>query len=450
MSAKRILVLGGGASGVVLAAHLLRSDARVEVAVVERRPVIGAGVAYGTDEPDHLLNTRASAMSAFADDPDHFWRWLEDQGHAAALGLHDAFAFVPRRLYRTYLADIVKPWDAETGDGRLRFVRGECADLRSVPGGIAADLGDGRTEIADVAVLATGYSEPSIAGRNPCAGPWQSRDALGIDPGEAVVIVGTGLSMVDNVALLRASRHRGPITAVSRRGLLPQIHERSVPLPLDPADVPFGTSLSYLLRWIRRTVRWAEERGGDWRDVVDALRPHTQTLWQSMTLDAKRRFLRHAKTLWEIHRHRMAPEAAAILQEALDEGQLTIVAAHVEGIERKGTGRTVRLRRPGGVVESLFAVHVIDCTGTLREPEPGRGGLVEILIGRGAARLDPLRIGIDVTADGAVVAADGTPSPRLFAVGPVTRARFWEITALPDIRVQCAALARTLLDRVPA
>jgi uncharacterized NAD(P)/FAD-binding protein YdhS len=71
---------------------------------------------------------------------------------------------------------------------------------------------------------------------------------------------------------------------------------------------------------------------------------------------------------------------------------------------------------------------------------------VRSLFDQGLARPDPLRIGIDVGPDCAIVRADGVPSQRLFAVGPLTRAAFWEIIAIPDIRNQCADLADHLVQ----
>jgi uncharacterized NAD(P)/FAD-binding protein YdhS len=63
------------------------------------------------------------------------------------------------------------------------------------------------------------------------------------------------------------------------------------------------------------------------------------------------------------------------------------------------------------------------------------------LFDKGLARADPLHIGIEIDTDCAIISRDGLPSRRLFAVGPLTRAAFWEIIAIPDIRNQCAALA---------
>ena len=448
MNPERILIIGGGASGVILAAHLLRdSNARFEVDIVERRSAIGAGVAYGTDEPDHLLNTRTSGMSAYADDPEHFWRWLKESGHAERLGCADPFCFVPRTIYRAYLADLVAPWSVATGDGRLRVIETECVDLVAFKGGVSAELADGRSEVAAAAVLATGHAVPDHDPDALYTSAWCSREELAVAPTDAVVILGTGLSMVDNVALLRAGGHRGAITAISRRGLLPQVHAPSKPLKLDPADVPFGTNIPFFLRWMRRTVRWVEAEGGNWRDVVDALRPHTQTLWQSLSEETKRRFLRHARTYWETHRHRLAPQADRGLRAALDAGQLRIVAGRIEDAVREHGRITLQIRRRGGDREVIIANKLIDCTGILRDPSSGTGSVLGRMIGRGAARLDPLAIGIDVDGTCAILGQDGDSSQRLYAVGPVTRARFWEVTAIPDIRVQCAALARTLKER---
>ncbi|MCM2505053.1 FAD/NAD(P)-binding protein [Aureimonas altamirensis] len=441
MKADRILIIGGGASGVILAAHLLKfGPETLGVALVERRPHFGAGIAYSTDEPDHLLNTRASGMSAYPDDADHFWRWLTAGDRATGIDCSDPFCFVPRRLYRAYLGDILG-----TAGGRLQLIEGECTSLTELRGGVAATLKDGRTELADRVVLATGHAEPRPEPDSGVVGPWLGLTELGLAEDDDVAIIGTGLSMVDNVAQLRRSGHRGRITAVSRRGLLPHVHTRhATPFLLDAADIPFGTSPTYLLRWLRQAAAWHAGRGGDWRDLIDAVRPHTQALWQSMSVDARARFLRHARTFWEVHRHRMAPQAAQALQEAIDDGQLHVVAGRVVDWRSEAGHTELTVRKRDGAPATLRVRRVIDCTGILRNPMSGSNTLAAELVRTGRARLDPLRIGIETDETGAVLDAEGRASRRLFGVGPVTRALFWEVTAIPDIRVQCAALATRL------
>jgi uncharacterized NAD(P)/FAD-binding protein YdhS len=77
MACRHAIIIGGGASGVLLACQLLRlGNSGFRVTLIERRPEIGRGLAYHTGNPDHLLNVRAANMSALPEDPDHFWRWL--------------------------------------------------------------------------------------------------------------------------------------------------------------------------------------------------------------------------------------------------------------------------------------------------------------------------------------------------------------------------------------
>jgi uncharacterized NAD(P)/FAD-binding protein YdhS len=53
-------------------------------------------------------------------------------------------------------------------------------------------------------------------------------------------------------------------------------------------------------------------------------------------------------------------------------------------------------------------------------------------------------LGLGVTSNCALLHRDGGVSRRVFAVGPVTKGAFCEITAVPDIRRQCELLAEHL------
>ncbi|MDB5371088.1 MAG: hypothetical protein JWP20_2646, partial [Roseomonas sp.] len=67
---------------------------------------------------------------------------------------------------------------------------------------------------------------------------------------------------------------------------------------------------------------------------------------------------------------------------------------------------------------------------------------VPALLRRGLARPDPLGLGLDVTGpDGTLRGADGQPVPGLRLVGALTRGALWEITAVPEIRIQAALAA---------
>jgi uncharacterized NAD(P)/FAD-binding protein YdhS len=450
----RVLVVGGGASGVLLATQLLRKGGgHVAVRIVERAEALGCGLAYATRDPAHLLNTRVANMSAYPQLPDHFLDWLRAREPALA----SPQGFVPRATYGRYMRSLLEGWEE---DG-FACLRDECVALEVRPDGVAARLAGGGVHQADLAVLATGHAlprpRPGGGGDDPLLSqPWDEeappRDA-------AVLIVGSGLTMVDQVLSLLADGHEGPITAVSRRGLLPQVHAPTDPVCWRAGDLPEpAEGVAGLMRWVRAEVRAREAEGGDWRDVVDGLRPHLQALWRGLPPAARQSFLRHASAHWEVHRHRMPPSSHRRLALAQAEGRLRLVRARFEGAERAegrlegrlGGQLRARLTGPGGAAFSLLVDRIVDGRGIRRDPEAHATPLVADLLARGLARIDPLRIGLDVAPDCAVLGRDGTPSGRLFALGPASRAAFWEITAIPDIRAQAQRLADRLLEAVPA
>lgn len=72
--------------------------------------------------------------------------------------------------------------------------------------------------------------------------------------------------------------------------------------------------------------------------------------------------------------------------------------------------------------------------------------VIQHIIRTGMGRPDAMHIGLDVDENCGLIAADGTVSRRIRVIGPLTRGRFFEIEAIPDIRVQSAALANTILQ----
>ncbi len=445
-----IIIIGGGATGVLLACHLLRDrERRIDVTIVETSAQAGLGLAYATRNPQHLLNVRASNMSAFADAPGHFWNWIRTSDLHSALHCSDALCFAPREIYGRYLASILQDHRERCSPRQaLRVVRGECTALRPVGDGVEVSFADGSIHAADIAVLATGNEAPPNAYGASGASPWQEPHNAGIAPDDAVLIVGLELTMVDYVLSLLQAGHRGPITALSRRGLLPRPHRSIAPFQLDAADVPFGAGLSQFLHWLRGLVDTGLLPDQDWRSVVDALRPFTAAIWQSWPDVAKRRFLRHARAFWEVHRHRTAPEIDARLRAAIASGQVSVIAAKVAAVTPDSHGANVTFRRRGKVdTETLRVAKIVTCVGVDVPPQDSVNPVLRYLLRDGLIRPDPIGIGLDVTADCAVIGRAGMASDRIFAVGPLTRGRFWESTAIPDIRLQCAALAQRILAR---
>ncbi|MBZ9697084.1 FAD/NAD(P)-binding protein [Mesorhizobium sp. CO1-1-9] len=438
---RSIIIVGGGASGVVLAAHLLKSpNPDLRVTLIEKRPHFGQGIAYSTLLSAHVLNVSAAGMSAYADDPGNFWRWLLERGLATP---EQAPVYAPRSLYARYLKELLD--DLETREretGRLRLIREESLSITPTASGVEVALANGTSVVAHLAVLATGHDEQPAQGHAIRMG---SEADTALDPDSRILVLGTGLSMVDAFLSLEQRGHRGDIIAVSRRGLLPSPHRKGNPIKLDVADIPLGTQLSYFVGWFRDLIRQNQKAGVDWRDVVDGLRPFNQKIWQNWPASAKRRFVEHTKAWWDIHRHRMAPEVYARVTEAVQSGRIRPLAGRVVAVT-PGDGFAVEVQsRHTQRIETFGVARIYDCSGIVRDISTSSNSVVRSLVDRGLARPDPLRIGLDVSANCEIIAADGTVSRKILAVGPLTRGTFFEIDAIPDIRVQCARLSKRLL-----
>jgi uncharacterized NAD(P)/FAD-binding protein YdhS len=301
-------------------------------------------------------------------------------------------------------------------------------------------------------VLAVGHEERPANARGVAIRVGSLQDTP-IPSASPVMILGSGLSMVDAWLMLAARQHTGPILVVSRHGLLPMAHRRAEPISIDAADVPFGTSLPYFTRWFRKLVGDVVGAGCDWRSVVDGLRPFNQRIWQNWTPHSRQQFLRHLRPWWNIHRHRLPQQMHARLQEAVARGKVQLLAAEflgtgvvqAEGIVDPHASARIRARGKRGSKDVAVA-RVCDCGGVSVGVDASSNPLIQSLVGNGQARPDPLHISLDVTPDCALIDASGRPSRRVLVVGPLTRGAFFEIEAIPDIRLQCAALATRILN----
>lgn len=437
---RTIIIIGGGASGVLLAANLVRqAGPGTRILIVEKSDRLGAGLAYSTHNPDHILNVPAIGMSAFPDQPDHFWAWLKNTG---AVDPHKPHVFAPRYLYGQYLASLI------AGRPDITFVNDGCVGISEVASGVEVRLDNGTSLIGHAAVLAIGHEERQMRGRGLSVRAG-SADDTPLDPYAKVMILGSGLSMVDAWLSLAGRNHLGPILVVSRHGLMPRAHAETTPMDLDAADIPFGTSASYFCRWFLETLEAAMARGYDWRAVVDGLRPHNQKIWQSWSERERTRFLTHLRPFWNIHRHRLPPDLHDMLTRASRTGQLTIIAGTFLAVEQEGDQLVATVRRRGlNDPETFEVTRLYDCGGVAVNVEESSNPVINQIVKSGLGRPDTLKIGLDVTREGALIGGDGKPSKRLLALGPLTRSVFFEIESVPEIRTQAQAMARKLLGSV--
>ena len=428
-----VAIIGAGFSGTMVAAQLARRG--IGSLLVEANGREGRGTAYSTGEPTHLLNVRAEGMSAWAYDPDHFARRFEAAGG-------DRRGFAERRLFGDYLRAIL---DEAVASGRVALAAEAAVGAAKSQSRWMVELASGERVACDALVLAQGNQPPEPlpfaeeAGERLVNSPWGAEAKRAVaavaESGGDALIVGTGLTMVDMVLSLDAAGHHGRLVAVSRRGLIPRSHADFDPAPVERSALPEADVLA-LWRWLR--LRSAQV---GFRAAVDSLRPHSQAIWQGFDPEQQRRFLRHARPWWDVHRHRIAPQVSSRLRELVETGQLEIVAGRIASVERGADGIEVAIRRRGRIDAAAPARFrtIFNCTGPLGVIGRTRDRLLRALLDSGAARADCLGIGLDVDHRSRVVG-----SSALWALGPLTKGRYWEIVAVPDIRVQAAEVAEDI------
>jgi uncharacterized NAD(P)/FAD-binding protein YdhS len=478
----RIAIVGGGFCGAMAFVNLIKqSHGPYIIDWYEPRDSLGTGIAYSTSLSSHRLNVRADRMGALANQPDHFWQWIQSEAGQAKIaaiwpegGEIKPDSFVPRPLYGAYLRDVVAESlrDAKRKEIKVTIHHSTVTDAKPTSDGssrllLLAEEKKQKIEVlTDALILATGNLPPRSHGftRGLLTGKENYIDDVwnplpdGLYPhrvGELsadaeIVIIGTGLTMVDTVLTLRQFGYKGTVTAISRHGLLPAAHATgNVSYPawewvVEP-QYASRTALG-LLKGLRAEIAKAEAQGISWHAVIDSLRPVTQILWKSLPLAEKRKFMARLLTLWNVHRHRMAPEIFQEIRTAQQSGALKIIPGRIYYVGSDKDGVTVAYRRRGtNRVETLRPALVLNCTGPDYDIATSDHALLKNLRDRELITVGPLRAGIEVSAIGT---AKNKLSSAIYPLGMLMVGELLETTAVPELREQAARTAKSVLDRL--
>ena len=449
-----ITIVGGGFAGTALALQLCRQPrlAEAEIHLVEPHEAPGPGLAYSARRSEYLLNVRPGVLSLYPQEPGHFAAWLARQPES----LDGAPEFASRSAYGRYLreelAAVLAP---AAGAGRVQWHRTTAVAAPLRPDGRrSVQLADGRPISSHSVVLALGnFPPPPPAGpdlrylTHPGyhADPWAAGNLRRIGPTEQVLLIGSGLTAVDVLLALRQDGHQAPLTVVSRHGRWPAAHEPpSAPYPNFYAALAAETTVSGAVAAFKRELRTAAAQGIGWQPVLDALRPDLGRIWAEWPLAEQHRFLQHLAGLWAVGRHRSPPQNAQAVAALMADGQVVLHLGTVREIIAEGDLLRVRVGPRGEVGSWLTAQHVINCAGPLLDYARIADPLVVSLREAGHLCPDPLHLGILTDENGALLEDDGTPAPGLYTLGSSRRPAYFESTAVPELRLQAAALAAHL------
>ncbi len=450
---KKIAIVGGGATGTLLAINLIKHAGKqpLEINLVEKRERLGRGVAYSTVKDFHLLNVPAAKMGAFPDDVEHFHRWLADSHYHYAPN-----DFAPRRIYGEYLRELFSQTLKNKGANVVvNVLDDEATDVSVDESRAQIALASGAVLYTDKVVLAFGNFPPPhpksesqsfINAEKYFRNPWRADLTEKIAKTDDVFIIGTGLTFADVVTSLYHNRHAGKIFGFSTRGLLPAVHRLGYSYPSFSGELKSQTKITDLLKTVRRHIKAADANGSDWRAVIDSLRPQTQEIWQTLPEPEKRYFMQHLSRYWNVARHRLPPETWRILNKLQAANQLQIGRGRLRNIEAGEDGKFTITYSADGVETNFSADAAINCIGSESDFNRVESPLVVNLLGKGLIKTDSLKMGVDAAPDGKTIDKNGMVSDVILTVGTALKGVLWESTAMPEIRAQANKLALSLLN----
>lgn len=432
-------IIGGGFSGLSALSALVRHAVTpLQVTVYGPDAVLGRGKAYSTQDPEHLLNVRAGAMGAHAGQDADFHVWLDTHDHG-----YRAADFVPRALYGRYLDHVLADTlvAARAKDIRIFMVHEKALDVQPAGDDLLVKTAVGQKEHQAV-ILACGNDRPRVPalgqGVAQHAGwwknPYQADRWRDIHKAGHIVIIGSGLSMIDALVTLTREKYDGDITAVSRHGHIPMAHRAvSTSFAWTADEAHDLRTLSQLMRQVR--VK-AASTGADWRDVLDGVRPYANDIWRGFSARERKRAQRYM-SFWNTRRHRIPQVMHDMVSNLVGQGQLRLIAGRVDKVEAMGA--SLNVYTAAGVKEGQI---VMNCLGYDYSIVPGDGSLLSALVRAGLVGM-----------------SEGFPQPaqpslqmhahhKIYGIGPLWQGYFIESTAVRDIRLQADQVVRDILGTV--
>lgn len=459
---KRIAVVGVGFSGLMTSIHLIKNArSGMKLYLINDKHSFGKGIAYSTSSGNHLLNVPAAKMSCIPSSPDHFVDWIYRK-HPYNLISKEMLGrmFLPRKEYGEYL---LETWNETLKDKdpgvEVEIISGRVNDVIEKEKNYYLVLDrDDRLEV-DYIILATGNEVPGnprikdpsfYNSKRYYNDPWKPESTANLKDEKDILIIGSGLTMVDTVLSLLDNKFKGTIYCVTRNGynVLPHRHSGiSYSGFLEEMHEPFD--INSLFRLFRKHINIIRKFGLSAEPLVDSIRPITQRIWTKLNKAEKERFLLHLRHFWNVARHRLPIHVHDTIQNLRIDGKLIIKK-----------GRPLHLEESGGEVKVEYwdrnlkqngyitVTRVINCSGPISDITKTRNALLINMFKSGLIREDDLNLGIDAMITGAVLNSYGKPSDSIFTLGSNLRGLLWETTAVPELRVQAENLAQLIIDKM--
>ncbi|MCW3082646.1 MAG: putative hydroxyacylglutathione hydrolase [Bacteroidetes bacterium] len=450
MQREKVVIIGGGLSGVLAAMRLAEMEHGPEITLLEKDPEkLGRGVAYQQEFTHQPLNVVAANMSLFPGKPDDFVKWLEENAfrYNHLIKNINATSFVPRKIFGDYLVERLKEVHDRL-EGRFLIRIDEAISILGTGKNKTVVLSSGVTLQASKVILALGNFPPADileehkdVKNDPryFSNPWTDKVYHNIKGDEHILLMGTGLTAVDVVLGLHVRNFTGKILMLSRSGRLPLPHYISS--QKYTWDAPYLLPPGELFKAITGCIK--NNPDVPWPLILDSIRPYTQKIWSFWSTEQKAVFLKRFRPFWEIARHRIPNDTAEVLDKLMKAGTLKISKGKLISTVKNENGFETVFVNPEGEKTISFQ-KIINCTGPESNYRKIKFPIIRDLIERGKVVPDALGLGISCTEEGAIINKDQQIEEGMWCVGPMRKAALWETTALKEIRDQVEGLVNSM------
>lgn len=390
---KRIAIIGYGASSIITIYNLLKQAKNSEFCIDVFAKDDSCGVAYETNNDNHLLNVRAINISGVLDDNYDFVNYLINHGYK--YNEHD---FVPRKIYKEYLKNLrSRSFDfASNKNISLSLFYNNIEEI---------SCQDSKFFIGDIK---RGYDFVFLC----ISAKFIDNNFFNIDISKYIQkseihIKGAGLTAFDAIISLQDLNYMGTIFLHSRSKRIPQPHNQKINNFLNPiidisdAQIPLSILFKKFVSRCRNSDNWQEK--------FDSIRPITNDIWNQFTLEKKKRFMRHLFRLYNIHRHRSPISIYNKIAHLLMYQKVVLTN------------------------EALKNLDFIDCTGFNFNY---RDQLIESLIANNIVRKNELEMGID------------SSKKNFFIIGALNSGSLLETTAINEIKCQVSYFLKNFFSKI--
>ena len=482
MQQTNISIVGGGACGISLFIELFlqlriaNSHREVSITIIEENEEVGKGLAFGTKQPGHILNTQADLMGIHFAEPAHFSEWLKKHDSRVDGEVVDNQgedqAFTTRRLYGDYLKEQFEYYFelAKKEGMSVDLIKASATEIERVKDRFKIKLSSGKSKSCDFVVLAVGtpvadmYQELSDK-KNYFDSPWPSSKILeNVPRNENVGILGSSLSAIDALMTLADNDHEGKITFYSLDGLMPRVQvEKPEPYTCEFLTVSnlhqiqreklrsptifevFRLFKKEAENYESRKINWKEtgrldieadkllkkdiriaEKGGDaLMNIPYALRYESSQMWKLLDETDKLRFKRWLGSYWAVNRHCMPLVNAKRIEKLFETGQLQVIPK-LEDVTFDESNETFVLTCKDKKSKEKF---LINATGPASAVKDMKSDLIKNLEKK--KLIEPEKAGgIKINTQTMQVINQGKSCPNFYALGHITNGLLLDVNAV--------------------